>query len=268
MALSSCKKEEEEATGNEPAAPSFVHVEQQVPIMYKNTGENCGPCGSWGWDLYSDVSHTNEGKIFTWANYSSGYSTGYFRGQELNSGDPVAQAMQNNFGSSGKPGFFVNGTLKTISPIYISVYTDTINNAITRGLNAPVQASVAMLPVTWDGDKLTVKAEIKLYENLSGEYYMAAYIVEDKAKGRQSGHSSGSNNNNVEHHYVMRGSMTSDNAWGVKVIDGAVNSGEIFGKTFEATVPSSYNKDNITVGVVLWKKQGTYRFVNSVTNQK
>jgi hypothetical protein len=54
MTISSCKKEEEEViepkTGTTAPEPTFsAHAQVQVPIVLKETGELCPPCGGWGW---------------------------------------------------------------------------------------------------------------------------------------------------------------------------------------------------------------------------
>ena len=101
---------------------------------------------------------------------------------------------------------------------------------------------------------------------MAGNYFMGVYLVEDKAKGIQSGHPSGSSTI-VDHHMVMRGSL-GGSIWGDEIIASTANAGDMIEKTFTQAVPSSYIKDNLTVGVIIWKKNGTkYFYEQAASNQ-
>jgi len=270
LALSSCKKDETvdptplKPTPNpvDPFIVGAVHAKKQIPLVNKATGENCPPCGDWGWTAWEQISTSLAGKAFCFANYAGSYApTSGFKGNELNKPNSDATPMLNNFsGITGYPNFVTNCTSHGTSK-------SNAENAANTSISTPendVKAS-ASFKYKIDGDQLTIKAEMKIYKNLTGKYYMAAYLVENDIKAYQAGNSAGAN---ARHHLVFRGSLSS-NTWGEKIVDGSVFAGDVFGKTYTVTIPSDYNKDNLTYGVVLWKKNGgRYVYINAATNQK
>ena len=260
ITLSSCKKDEEDEEELVEATFS-AHTQVQVPIVLKETGELCPPCGSWGWTAWEGVISSVQGKTFLWSQYSDYFvSNSHFVNQELDPANSVNNAFQKNFPYGGsKPLFYINGAEATSSSV--SAVETAVNASIA---SAPVDVS-ASYKIEWDGDNLTVTAQAKLYNNMSGNYFMGVYLVEDKATGTQSGHPSSSAS--LEHHMVMRGSV-GGNIWGEEIIAASASAGDMIEKTFTQAVPSSYIKDNLTVGVIIWRKNGTkYFYKQAASNQ-
>ncbi len=263
LTISSCKKEEETPVTPEPtpvAEPSYsAHAQVQVPIVLKETGELCGPCGSWGWTAWTDVIDALEGDAFLWSNYSDYFvSNSFFVNQEMDPANSVMNAFQANFPYGGsKPLFYVNGVESTSSTASV---TDANTSISTDASSVNVSAAYK---IKWNGDKITVDVQAKLYNNLTGKYHVGVYLVEDKVLATQSGQ-----NGIVEHHLAMRGSVQGG-VWGYEFINGTATAGQTFEKSFETTIPSTYKKENITVGVIIWRKQGIkYFYENAATNQK
>jgi hypothetical protein len=249
-----CKKS---STDDSSGGSTGMTVEQKAtPILFKITGETCYYCGDWGWQAWIDLSNNFKGNSFCWANYGDGFSNKYFRNQELNA---TMDPMEVNFEEGGgKPNFATNG-------VDYSTSTANAKNAATAFLATKPPVGVA-LEANLEGDKLTVKAAAKFFEAVSGDYYMGAYVVENNVMGPQSGPIGASGN--VAHHYVMRGSMT-NNAFGESIINGDAAVGKQIEKTFTVDIPATYNKANLSYGVIVWTKTGTkYAFVNSATTQK
>ena len=258
LTLSSCKKDEEPEVEPEPAATFSAHTQVQVPIVLKETGELCGPCGTWGWTAWEGVINSLEGKAFLWAQYSNYFvSNSFFVNSELDPTNSVNNAFQKNFPYGGsKPLFYVNGT--ETSSTSVAAAEAAANASIA---STPVDVSAAY-KIEWDGDNLTVTAQAKLYNNMAGNYFMGVYLVEDKVMATQSGQSG-----TVAHHLAMRGSV-GGNIWGEEIIAGTANAGDIIEKTFTQVIPSSYNKDNLSIGVIIWRKNGTkYFYKQAATNQ-
>ena len=260
ITVSSCKKDEEDEEELVEATFS-AHTQVQVPIVLKETGELCGPCGGWGWTRWEGVINSLSGKTFLWSQYSDYFvSNSHFVNQELDPANSVLNAFQKNFPYGGsKPLFYVNGV--ETSSTTVSAAEAAANASIA---STPVDVSAAY-KIEWDGDNLTVTAQAKLYNNMSGNYFMGVYLVEDKATGTQSGHPSSSAS--LEHHMVMRGSV-GGNIWGEEIITASASAGDMIEKTFTQAVPSSYIKDNLTVGVIIWRKNGTkYFYKQAASNQ-
>ncbi|MEN8929188.1 MAG: Omp28-related outer membrane protein [Flavobacteriales bacterium] len=253
ITVSSCKKDEEDDEIN------YSHSQKQVPIVYKSTGETCYYCGDWGWQAWIDLSNDYEGTALTWANYSTGFSNGIFRGQELNSSEPTMEAIKQNFGSGGKPNWYVNGTSYGTS-------ASAANAAVAASIATPASSVVASAAFVseMEGSSVTVNAQAKFYSTATGEYYMGAYIIENNVNGPQSGPIGASGP--VDHHLVMRGSMSSS-AWGEQIVAASASADETVEKEFTVSLPSSYKTADVNVGVIIWKKNGAnYEYVNAATN--
>ncbi|MDA9262016.1 Omp28-related outer membrane protein, partial [Flavobacteriales bacterium] len=244
ITVSSCKKDED-GEDSEFAINATAHSQKQVPIVYKSTGETCYYCGDWGWQAWIDLSNAFEGTALTWANYSTGFSNAHFRGQELNSSNSTMEAIKQNFGSGGKPNWYVNGNS-------LGTSSSAANSAAAASIASASSAVVASASIegTLEDGVLTVDAQAKFYSAASGEYYMGAYVIENNVNGPQAGPIGASGN--VDHHLVMRGSMTSASAWGEQIVSSSASAGSEFEKTFTVTIPASYNEDNINVGIIIW----------------
>ncbi len=268
LALSSCKKPEEtvEPIVEPTPEPTYsAHVQKQVPIVLKETGELCPPCGGWGWTNWETLINEYEGDAFMWSNYSDYFvSNSFFVNGEMDPANSVMNAFQANFPYGGsKPLIYVNG-VKVVSStgtdqvVKSRVEIDASKNTTASNVNLSIAYKMK-----WQGDKLIVDAQAKLYNNMNGTYHMAVYIIEDKVKATQSGQTG-----TVEHHLAMRGSLQGG-IWGYEFINGAATAGQTFEKSFQANIPSTYKKENITIGIIAWKKLGPkYYYENAATNQK
>lgn len=230
-----------------------IIVQKQVPILVKFMGETCGPCGGWGWAAWENLYTPFVGKAFSWSNYGDGFSNGHFRSEELN---PTMDQIEDRFFSGGKPSFLTNNTDYDQS-------TTAAENAANTSLTQTADVS-AVLNSNIEGDQLTINTQVKFFNDLSGEYYVAAYLVEEGPVAYQAGHPDGAN---TKHHRVMRGSLSSS-AWGEQIVAANASAGDEYTKTFTATIPSNYNKDNFSYGVVIWKKVGqVFLYVNAYSTQ-
>ena len=251
ITVSSCKKDEEEEE------IEYSHSQTQVPIVYKSTGETCYYCGDWGWQGWIDLSNAFTGTALTWANYSTGFSNAHFRGQELNPSVSTMEAIKQNFGSGGKPNWYVNGVSHGTS-------ASAANAAAAASISSSSVVASAAFETSTEGSEITVNAQAKFYSAGSGEYFMGAYVIENNVNGPQAGPIGASGN--VDHHLMMRGSMTTSSAWGVS-IGSSPAADATFEQEYKVAIPSSYNAANINIGIIIWKKNGAnYEYVNAQTN--
>ena len=239
-----------------------VMTRQATPMLFKSTGERCGPCGGWGWEAYGDIIYKYKGgKAFTWANYGSSFSSGSFRGQEMNETRSTMEEIQSSFSqNASKPSFIVNNEV-------FSSFEGPVNAMKAADAFFLTQAPVGIVMSTHlEGNTLTIHAEAEVFANLDdGAYVMGAYLIEDKAVGPQDGDIGV--NGDVQHHNVMRGSL-SETPWGEELSADGLIEGSVYERTYTIEVPESYNKENFSYGVILWSRRiSTYKFVNACTTQ-
>ncbi len=214
-------------------------------LVVKFTETWCGPCGDWGWELAEDVIADLGDK-------------GYYIGV-MGSSSPSTMnancysAFESNFLLTGYPTFFVNDTdgdyyFSTVSPLYNAFYT-----------TEPVASSAGTASIS--GSTISVNTKTKFWTGASGEYSIAAFVIEDKVMAAQA-----SQPGVVPHHNLMRGTMMPDNSpWGQNLVAGDVAAGAEFTKSFSMTIPSDWVKENLSVMMVIYKKEaGKYKFVNAM----
>lgn len=214
-------------------------------VVWKFTETWCGPCGTWGWDLANEILNDIGDK-------------GYYVGV-MGSSTPTSMnancydAFVNNFEVAGYPTFTVNNTESGTSISSVKSKYDAF------AASTPVASSAGIFEIV--GNEILVNANTKFWSDADGNYFLAAYIVEDKVVATQYGQSG-----NVEHHHLMRGTMMSNNSpWGQTVASGSISANSEYPHTFSKTFDANaWNKDNIEIILVLYKYDGnTYNVVNS-----
>jgi hypothetical protein len=119
-----------------------------------------------------------------------------------------------------------------------------------------------------DGNNMNVMVRTLFFENVSGEYYLSVYILEDGIDGSSSAgqyaQNGVANPATYKHDFVLRTAATPNSAYGEMIASGSIAAGSKYDKTYAIPVDASWN--DIYVGVCLWKKDGTgfYSFVNAL----
>lgn len=161
-------------------------------------------------------------------------------------------ALENNYPLVGYPTIMVNDVdggyyLSGIKPDYDAFYSTT------------PEASPAGI-YSFDGSTLNLNTKTKFWSEESGEYYVTAFVVEDKVEATQNGKSG-----TVEHHYLLRGTMSPDlNPFGLLLHNGSIPANTEYSQNFSITIPSLWKQENISVILAVYKKEGIkYAFVNA-----
>jgi len=227
-------------------------TEENNSFVVKFSGTNCGPCGGWGWTMASSLKDGVEG--------SGEYMTAY--GQNFVAGLYVIEAattLQDAWGATGYPHFGANGSVTTIprtSGVNTTAEEDEIYERVNAHAAADVVANTTVKYEIVDG-VMNMKYKTTAWSDLSAPY-LAIYVLEDKVKGYQAGHSEG---NNALHKNILRKEVTSDAGYGSQ-IEGLAVGTDVSG---EATIDidADWDESHIKVIAVMYNKVGTkYNFVN------
>ncbi len=213
-------------------------------VVFKFTETWCGPCGAWGWNLANNI-------------IDSIGDNGYYVGV-MGSSDTALDAncwspFQNNFILDGYPTFVVND-VKALT-FFSTIKGKYETFAATEPLASPAGfASIS-------GNNIAVSTKTKFWSAANGEFYLAAFLIEDKVRATQVGQTG-----IVEHHFLMRGSMMPDfSPWGELLTSGAIAANTEFNKTFSMPLKPGWVKSNISVLLVVYKKvNDKYVLVNAV----
>lgn len=263
LALAGCKKTEETTpTGGDAGIPV---AEVNTGFVIKHTGSRCPPCGAWGWTANEDIINTNKGS----AAFVSAYGQNFVAQLFINA---TATALQTHTKATGYPTFSANGVAqldRTNTGVNSTSEKAMVASVVSTHKSAKVVANTGFT-TSVAGDVLTINTNTKFFTEAQGQYNLAVYVLEDGVVGAQSGHP---NTPNVEHHHVLRGtamlegSSSVDVLAGEKITEGTTAAGASFAKKFTFDI-KGYDKANIEVIAVIWKKGSSLDFVNASTDQK
>jgi hypothetical protein len=252
-----CEKEPIKVEDEDKTPKPQVTVEKiNNSVTQKVTGTRCPPCGGWGWTMMDELLAFGAGKSFFISTYSQNFVAEGFITQ-------TSTDMDKQWKITGYPTFVANGKpmlARTSQGINLTEEKRLCREAVDNHRNAPVIANVGV-EKSFDGNTMNIKTSTQFFENATGDYKLALYVVENDAKWKQSGHPQGASP--IPHHYVMRGAVN-NNTWGEIVSSGEVTANKFFDKNFTYDVDASWDKTKISVIAVVWKVNGSnYDFVNA-----
>ena len=223
-------------------------------LVVKFSGTNCPPCGTWGWTMMSSLVDGVGSEGVTMTAYGQNFVAQLFITDE-------ATTLQNAWGAAGYPHFGANGSVTTedrSQGVFTQKEEDEIYGRVNDHAAASVTANTTLNYEIVDG-KINMKYMTTAWGDITGTPYLAIYVIEDKVKGNQAGHSEGAN---AIHKKVLRAEVTDGKGYGSEVEGLAVGTDVSGEATFE--LDSDWDTDNIIVAPVMYSKVGTkYEFVNA-----
>jgi len=218
----SCKK-----NNVEPDVTNVSTAYKVFLIEYTSTG--CGPCGTYGYPAFKETYEKYPNEV-TGIKISTGWSGSVAGVSEISS----------FHGFSGTPDAAVNEG-KSMYPNAKTFANFAIN---ARGVKAKAGVGISK---TISGNTVEIKTKTVFFEDVSGDYNLALYVVENGIMATQSGISGGP----VAHNNVLRG--LPNGAFGVNIAS-SPSQGTVIDGTYSYTVKGSIkNPDNIQVVAVIWK---------------
>jgi hypothetical protein len=238
---------------------------KSTSIFTKITAAWCYPCGTWGKELAEEVRDQVTNKALFISLYNS--TSESWENSELYNvtAKTLADQLQTD---QGWPSFGVIGIDKSDAHTDDSfvvdvpaIESDCIATINTFATTIPAVSAASL--VTTDGNTINVNTKVKFWSSVSGEYYIAAYLIEDGAMHIQ-------NNDDdlmapVPHHGLLRASMSAGSAWGAQIANGTVSANQTYEQSFSYTVSDdTWDKTKFKVYNIIWKKEGDdYKFINA-----
>ncbi len=252
LTVTSCKKDETTSeNSNNNSGAITVPQEQKATVIYFG-GTWCPPCGAYGKPAKEQIK-AQVGSKSTIISCQVG-------------NDPMknadADALMAKFNPSGVPAMYIGSNDATIVAM-IGGSTSTGTTAIGHvNTQSALPAKVnAVLSIKETDGLINVTANGKFFNDLTGEYFIAGYLLEDKLNYAQT--SDGSVEKNI-HYNVMRAKFGLD-AFGESIkVD--PKKDETFTKTLNFFAQSTYVKENLSVVVVIWRKDATGKYTISNSN--
>lgn len=268
LTLAGCKKESSETTGT-GGGNDIAVARISRSVVNKVTGSACPPCGGWGWTAFEELINTNKGKAYFVGTYSQNFVAKDFITN-------IATTWDKAWGITGYPTFCASFTpqlSRTSSGVNVTKEKEMVNTEVSAHAAKAALANTA-ISTEWVEEagwyKLKVKTHTKFFESTTGDYTLGVFLIKDKDKAPQSGHSSYPNA--TEHHYVLKQSMDeiAEKNWGDVIASGTIDANKVVTKEFSTYLPIDTEKANWSVLCVIFKKgtDGKYTFVNAASDQK
>ena len=240
--FSACKK-----VSTEQPTPTLDVEERNSVLIAKHTWTGCGPCGGWGWDQFQNLVDNNPDHVTV--AFKRGNIGGY-------GNQAIYDFMQNMFGIPGA--------------------TPTFHNNLDAGLSvgeAEQQMAddgvIANSNYEWrmEGDKIVLTTTTKFFQDVTGVFNLAPYLVLDGIIANQSGHPDGAN---AEHKKVVIDiakptTVSTSDLEGYTIADGTVKSGYTVNMEFEVDADASWDPNDVTFAMMIFQSNGdgTYKLINT-----
>ncbi|MFT4762912.1 MAG: hypothetical protein ACI9XO_003821 [Paraglaciecola sp.] len=221
----------------------------QRSLITKRTATWCPPCGGWGWDFFHNAIDQNEDKAFFFAAHHSGDLV-----------NPTANNITSNWGAVSQPRFYFNETDISASSSSSAAKLVELKDLVDAAYEMQPTVGVG-LEVFWDAanEQILINTNTKFFENATGGFYTAVYLVEDNVINFQQNQGP-----NANHERVLRASF-SDGDFGVPFIISEFAANDEFPNEFTMTgienpMVSNLNYEYVAI---VWQKVGEkYEVVN------
>jgi hypothetical protein len=235
--------------GNTNPSIGTLNVPQKnMGLIILKTALWCGPCGSQGHPTFVQVYTENKDKAVSMkVNSSDALSVSY-----------IDNAMSSNFGISGIPNFVAVNNFDAWP-------ASTINSEVNQHFSNDVVISNGSARARFVGDKVEIDGRARFFKDVSGDYFMAIYLLEDGVIAEQSGYT-GDNAPMATHNNLVRASA-SLNAFGEKIsLQGVTPEATVVNKSYVIDFDvDNWKRENLKIATVIWKFDETdskYKFVN------
>ncbi|MDZ4666509.1 MAG: Omp28-related outer membrane protein [bacterium] len=242
LTVVSCKKEEtkKEDTNNNNNGGVTIPQTQKATVVYFG-GTWCPPCGAYGKPAKEQIKASVKEKCSIISCQVGNDPMACAAGNELNG----------MFKPSGVPAMYIGSNDDVITAMIggsTATGTTAIGHINTQSAKIAKVNCVLKASTTADG-LVNVTIDGKFFQDLTDEYYISGYLLEDKLNYAQV------SDNSVEkniHYNVMRAKFGT--AATGELIKAAPKKDETFQKTVTFFIQPTFVKENLSVVVVIWKK--------------
>ncbi len=234
---------------------NFLLQAQEVPevqktLLTKIAASWCGPCGTWGWSMWSDVIEDNNEKAVLMAVHHAG-----------NLVSSTSSALADNLDILGQPRFYVNNEDQNVNASGAATKRTQIQETVDNNFIMSPIAGVG-LDVSLNGTELYINTKTKFFQAVDGEYRVGIYIVEDAVISFQA-----SIGDNASHKRLLRTAVGEH--FGQEVVNGAANTNDEFDHQFTIAVDPQWDLNNVEFVAVVWKRDNQdFLFVNTNSTQE
>lgn len=219
----------------------------QKTLITKRTATWCPNCGTWGWDLAKGIEELNNpNAILIRAHYSG----------DLES--QVADDITKNFNALYQPEFYINEDRQSVGSTNWSSMIAGFESTINENAGKEANVSFSLLS-TVNEDTISTDVTVEVLNNVSGEYYLALYLLEDGVIANQA-----SLGAETTHNSILRRSLSGE-SFGSQIFNGAADAGSSASTSQTLYLDGeSLGNRNFRVLAIVWKKEGDSYLVENL----
>lgn len=260
-----CKKESNDTVDgmgeNTPPPPGLTVEKKNIALLADFSEDWCAPCGAYGSPAF-DSALSQEGLLLTGLKiYSSSNTNG------LNS--TLASDWGDDFNVNTIPTLYLNSIKLSVTSNIGTTYTGILQKA-NQFQSDSVLAGIALEKKQINDSTMQVKTRVQFFkpDSSAANYSLGVFLLEDSVIAGQSVSNASGVGSYTDPDFVHRNVLRSGNTadyLGTTVNNGApVVVDQVFNKTFNLSIDSTWNTSRLKVIAVLWKRgSGTPKVVNS-----
>lgn len=223
---------------------------EQSTLLVKKTATWCPFCGQYGWTMMKGIMEDNNDKAVIVGAHHSG-----------NLMSSTAADLMNHYGGSGQPVFFQNRTNLRVNSGNVSSKRTEVKNIVDNNYATTARIGVGVR-VEDDKGVFNIDVKTEFLEEVTGDFNIAVWIVENDVQQSQSGRSG-----LQDHPNVLRDNV--NGTFGEVLATGTTSAGTINDFSFTYTPDPSYKLENLRFVAVIWEdKAGSYSFENGFVQDK
>ncbi|MDC1395483.1 Omp28-related outer membrane protein [Bacteroidia bacterium] len=256
--LLSCEEKKVEESPLIPDAIEAPSIELEVknkPVLFNYMSTGCPGCGSWGAPTFEAITNREKDAVVP-------------IGVHIKYGDPMITDVSNAIASNRIGQFFTpqiwvnntNGVILTGGSISGTASVNKMNDDIDAFINIAPEILVGTSSIVND-DKIYIRYKTKAQQDLTGDYYVGVYLLENKIYAKQN---SGSQDP-FEHNYVIR--TSNKGGFGTMLSAEHLETEAVMDEQIDANILPEWKKENLYAAVIVWRKEeDNYLVVNANNN--
>ena len=230
----------------------FVPSSQKRALMGDFTATWCPYCGQWGGPEFDEAIELSG---------SNGIALSIHNTDELTTSESTT--LTDYYGAEG-----IVGGYPTLYVWNQTSFSDGAAGAgaVTSEISAGPAEAGAVAGLTDNGTSITLSVSAKMFADVTGDYFVAAYLMENGIVAEQqiAGATPPSDPNWV-HNHLIRGS-SNGSAWGEQFVFGAGVNGQSFTKSYQIVKDGDWKVENMYCVAIVWKYDSAtekYTYVNA-----
>lgn len=135
---------------------------------------------------------------------------------------------------------------------------------VSTEVSAGTAEASAVAGFTDNGTSITISVSAQAFSDLTGDYYVAAYLMENGLVYTQQIAGADPDPNFI-HDHVIRAS-SNGSCWGEQFIFGSGSTGTVWTKSYQITKNAAWKTENMYMVAIVWKydsAEGKYTYINA-----